>query len=135
MQAERHRPFGVTVLAILAGIGFVVNAFVTLLFIGAIPAALFGQTGFFGQALFGAILWGIVAVIWGWVTVGLWNLDPQAWLFVVILAVLNLILVFLSVLGASTWQAVLPAAIFNLVVLVYALTPGVKDAFGVPDQP
>lgn len=130
MQAQRHRPFGVTVLAILAGIAFIVNAFVTLLFLGAIPAALFGGTGFFGEALLGAILWGLLAAIWAWVATGLWNLDPQAWMFVVILSILNLILAVVSVIGASTWQAVLPAIVVNVVVLVYSLLPNVKSAFG-----
>jgi hypothetical protein len=92
MQAQRHRPFGVTVLAILAGVAFIVNAFVTLLFLGAIPAALFGGTGFFGAALFGAFLWGLLAVIWAWVATGLWKLDPQAWMFVIFVSLLNIIL-------------------------------------------
>jgi hypothetical protein len=51
-------------LAILAGIAFIVNAAITLLFAGAIPVALLGRTGFFGSALLGAIIWGLVAVIW-----------------------------------------------------------------------
>ena len=130
MQAERHRPFGVTVLAILAGIAFVVNAFVTLIFLGAIPAAIFGGTGFFGQALLGALLWGLTAAIWAWVAAGLWNLDPQAWTFVVVLSLLNIILAVVSVLGASTWQAVLPSLLLNALVLIYASTSGVKGAFG-----
>lgn len=134
MEVPRHRPFGVTVLAVLAGIAFVVNAFVTLLFLGALPVALFGGTGFFGQALVGAFFWGLLAFIWGWVTIGLWNMDPQAWLFVVIVTMLNLILAGISVLGATTWQAVLPSLLLNAVILIYSLSPGVKQAFGVPEQ-
>lgn len=134
MQAQRHRPLGITILAILTGVGFIANAFVTLLFLGALPVALFGGTGFFGVALLGAILWGILALIWGWVTVGLWNLNRQAWLFVVLMTVLNLILAGLSVLGASTLQAVLPSVVVNAIILIYVLTPGVKEAFGLPHQ-
>lgn len=134
MQAQSHRPLGITILAVLAGVAFIFNAFVTLLFLGAIPAALFGGTGFFGQALLGAILWGILALIWGWVAVGLWNLNPQAWSFVVILSILNLILAGISVLGASTWQAMLPMIVLNAVILIYSLSPGVKEAFGHPES-
>lgn len=134
MQAQRHRPVGVTVLAVLAGIAFIVNAFVTLLFLGAIPAALFGGTGFFGQALLGAFLWGILALIWIWVAAGLWNLNPQAWLFVVIITIFNLILAFVSILGASTWQSVLPSIVVNAAILIYSLSPGIKTAFGHPEQ-
>ncbi|SRR5579883_1939484 len=134
MQAQRHRPVGVTVLAVLAGVAFILNAFVTLLFLGALPAALFGGTGFFGQALLGAILWGIMALIWVWVAVGLWNLNPQAWTFVVIITIFDLILAFVSLLGTSTWQAVLPSIIVNAAILIYSVTPGVRAAFGHPEQ-
>lgn len=134
MQAQRHRPLGVSILAVLTGLAFLANGFIALLFVGALPFALLGGVGFFGQALVGAFFWGLLALIWGWVTVGLWNLDPQAWVFVVALAVLNLILAVISVLGASTWQAVMPGIIVSGIVLVYALTPGVKEAFGVPES-
>lgn len=135
MQAQRHRPFGVTVLATLAGIAFVVNAFITLVFVGAIPVTLFGGTGFFGQALLGTILWGFLALIWGWVAINLWNLNPEAWSFVIILSVLNLILDILSLLGASTLGSILPSVLINMAILIYALSPSVKDAFGHPGQP
>jgi len=125
---------GITILAVLAGIAFIVNAFVTLLFLGAIPAALFGGTGFFGQALLGAFLWGIMALIWVWVAAGLWTLNPQAWLFVVIITILNLILAFVSLLGASTWESMLPSIVVNAAILIYSLSPGVKAAFGHPEQ-
>jgi hypothetical protein len=130
MQAQRDRPVGVTVLAVLAGIAFILNAFVTLLFLGALPVALFGGAGFFGQALVGALLWGLLTLIWAWAAVGLWNLDPSAWLFVVVLTTFNLILAGVSVLGATTWRAVLPSIVINAAILIYSLSPGVKEAFG-----
>jgi hypothetical protein len=133
-QAPRHRPVGVTVLAILAWIAVVFNGIITLLFFGAIPVALFGRTGFFGQALLGAILWGLLTLIWIWVATGLWNLNPQAWLFVVVIAVFDLILAFVSLLGATSFGTVWPSILVNAVILIYALSPGVKEAFGPPAQ-
>ena len=35
----------------------------------------------------------------------LWNVDPQGWLFLVIIAGLNLMLAFFAILGGSTWDA------------------------------
>ncbi len=58
--------------------------------------------------------------------------DPQGWLFVTVLSVLNLILAFVSVLGASSFMAVLPSVLFNALVLIYANMPGVKAAFNMP---
>jgi hypothetical protein len=133
-QVQPHRPVGVTILAVLAGIAFIFNAFVTLLFLGAIPASIFGQTGFFGQALLGAFLWGLLALIWAWVAYGLWHLDPQAWLFVVIITIFDLILAGISILGHSTWEAMLLPILINAIILIYALSPGVKEAFGHPEQ-
>lgn len=134
MQMQRHRPFGITVLAVLAFVAFIVNAFVTLFFLGAIPVTLLGGTGFFGEALLGAFLWGILALIWGWVAVGLWTLNPQAWTFVVVLSILNLILAIVSLIGATTWEAVILSIVVNGVILIYALSPGVKEAFQIPGQ-
>jgi len=135
MQATRDRPVGVIILTVIAGVLFVLNAVNALLFLGALPITLFGRTGFFGQALLGAILYGIVALIYGWLTIGLWNLDPQAWLFVVLVTILNLILAAVSVLGATSLQEILPTVIANVVILVYSLSPGVKEAFGQPGYP
>jgi hypothetical protein len=130
VQAQRRRPLGITILAILAGAAFIVNVIMTILFIGALPVVLFGQNGFFGQALLGTLLWEILALVWGWVAVGLWNLSLPAWEFVVILASLNLIVAGVSLLGAGTWQVVLPSVIINASILVYCLSPPVKEAFG-----
>ena len=73
---------------------------------------------------------GILALIWIWVTRGLWNLDPQAWLFVVVLAALNLILAFVAAIGGSSWQAELPSILVNALILAYGMTGKVKEAFG-----
>jgi len=135
MQPPRHRPLGVTILAVLAGIAFIFNAFFTLMFLGAIPASLFGGLGFFGEALLGALLWGLMAAIWGWVAIGLWKMNPQAWSFVIILAFFNLVLDLISILGATTFGAVLPSILINAAILIYSLSSGVKHAFGFPDQP
>jgi hypothetical protein len=130
VQTPHCRPLGITILAILAGVAFIVNVLMTILFFGALAVLLFGQTGFFGQALLGTLLWEIFALIWEWVAVGLWNLSLPAWEFVVILAILNLIVAGVSLLGAGTWQVALPSVIINASILVYCLSPPVKEAFG-----
>jgi hypothetical protein len=40
------------------------------------------------------------------------------------------VLALLSLLGASTLEALLPAIVLNGAILLYCLTPGVRRAFG-----
>jgi len=40
--------------------------------------------------LIGALLWGIVAAIYLWLVQMLRNVNPQGWMYLVIIAVLNL---------------------------------------------
>ena len=125
------RPIGVTILAILAAVAAILAIIRTLQMLHLWPIW-FGPVRFFTFDLLGAILWAIMALIWIWVVRGLWNLDPEIWLFVVVLSVLNLILAFIDIIGRSSFQAELPTLILNAVILIYCLTPGVKQAFGQP---
>jgi hypothetical protein len=128
----KKRPFGVTLLALLAGVAAVVAIVHTLQMLHLFPiSGPLGEAHFFTFDLLGALLWGVMAAIYLWVFRMLWNLDPQGWLFVVVIAVLNLILAGLSILGDSTWQAMLPALVVNGLVLLYGLLPGTKAAFSV----
>ena len=130
---SKSRPIGVTILAILAALAAILAIIHTLQMLHLFPIrGPFGVFSFFTFDLLGAILWGILALIWIWVVRGLWNLDPQVWLFVVVLAALNLILAFIDIIGRSSFQAELPTLILNAVILIYCLTPGVKQAFGQP---
>ncbi|MEZ4517690.1 MAG: hypothetical protein R3C44_12985 [Chloroflexota bacterium] len=126
---EKHRPFGVTLLALLAGIAALVNIWHTLQMLHIIPISL-GESHFFTFDLIGAILFGLLALIYVWLFFMLWNVNPQGWLFVTILAILNLILAFLSILGQSTFSAMLPSLLINGLILLYCLTPGTRQAFG-----
>ena len=75
-------------------------------------------------------MWGILALIYLWLVRMLWSVDAQGWMFLVILSALNLILAFVSVLGQSSFQAMLPAIVINGIILIYCLLPGTKAAFG-----
>lgn len=125
----RSRPFGVTLLAILAGIAAVVAGIHTLQFLHLFPFFR-GPVAFFGFDLLAAVLWGVLTVIYVWVAKMLWDLDPQGWLFVVIVACFNLVLDFLAVLGTSTWEAMLPGILVSGVILAYSLWPRTREAFG-----
>ena len=129
----KKRPFGVTLLAILAIIGAIVAAYHTLQYLGLFSfKGPFGVFEFYGVNWIGALMWALMVLIYIWVARMLWNLDSRGWIFVAALSTLNLILAILSIIGDSTWQAVLPSLIVNGLILLYALLPGTKDAFNVP---
>ena len=120
--------FGVTLLAIFAGFAGISAVFTALQMLGLFRTS--WSVDFFGTSIMGAIMWGLLALIYFWLVKMLWDVDPRGWLFVVLLSALNLVMAALSILGQSTWQALLPAIIINGVVLLYCLVPGVRDAFG-----
>lgn len=131
----KKRPFGVTLLALLVGLAFLAALVHTLQMLHLFPIrGPLGEARFFTFDLLGALLWGVMAAIYLWVFRMLWSLNPQGWLFMVVIAVLNLILAFLSILGHSTWQSMLPALVINGLILIYGLLPGTKAAFSLPGQ-
>jgi hypothetical protein len=125
----RHRPIGISILAVLSGIAMVIAAIHTLQYLHLFPFFL-GSMAFFGFDLWGALLWGVLTAIYAWVMRMLWNVDPQGWMFLVLLSVLNLGLAGLSAIGGSSLAAEMPAIVINGVILIYCLTPGIKQAFG-----
>ncbi len=130
---SKSRPFGVTILAILAGIAAFFAVIHTLQMLHLFPiSGPLGVFSFFTFDLLGALLWGLMAAIYIWLVRMLWNLDPQGWLFLVIIAIFNLILALVSILGRSSFQAMLPSILINGIILIYCLLPGTKEAFGQP---
>jgi len=127
----RHRPFGITILAIVAGIAGVIAAWHTLQYLHLMPFSL-GPISFYGTDLWGAILWGISTILWAWVVSMLWTVNPTGWLFLVLLSAWNLLMVVISIIGASSISAYTPAIVINGLVLIYCLLPSTKRAFGPP---
>jgi hypothetical protein len=125
-----NRPIAVTVLAILAAIAGILAVVDVLRYLGILPIAALGPIDFFGVSILGAILAAVVAVIWFWAAVKLWNLDPQGWLFVVVIAVIYLIFDVVAILGRSSFQAMLPSIIVSGLALILGILPSTREAFG-----
>jgi hypothetical protein len=127
----KERPIGVTILAFLAILG-AINAFIyTLQMLHLLPTFL-GPIAFYQFSLIGAFFWGLLFFIWLAVFRMLWEVQPQGWMFVVLIAVFDLIYGIICVLGGSSWEAMAPIIIISGLILIYCLLPGTKQAFGVP---
>jgi hypothetical protein len=71
----------------------------------------------------------IVGVIYFVVAWWIWNLNPSGWLFVVVISIINLIFLFLAILGQTTFSAVIIQLLVNAAALILALLPSTKSAF------
>jgi hypothetical protein len=127
----KERPIGVTILAFLAILGAVNALIYTLQMLHLIPTYL-GPIAFYQFSLIGAFFWGLLFFIWLAVFRMLWEVQPQGWMFVVLIAVFDLIYGIICVLGGSSWEAMAPIIIISGLILIYCLLPGTKQAFGVP---
>jgi hypothetical protein len=126
-----ERPIGVTILAFLAILGAVNALIYTLQMLHLIPTYL-GPIAFYQFSLIGAFFWGLLFFIWLAVFRMLWEVQPQGWMFMVLIAIFDLIYGIICVLGGSSWEAMAPIIIISGLVLIYCLLPGTKQAFGVP---
>ena len=126
----KHRPIGMTILAILVLFGAAMAFIYTLQMLHLLPVTM-GPVTFWTFDLWAAILWGILGLIYIWVFRMLWMVNPQGWMFVVLISAFNLILAFLSILGGSSWEAMSVSIVINGIILIYSLLPSTKKAFGV----
>ncbi|WP_440955745.1 hypothetical protein ACSAZK_01905 [Methanosarcina sp. Mfa9] len=123
-----ERPIGVTILAIGAALLAVVNGLITLRFLGFLP--FLGPLDVRIFNLWYALLYGLLTYVWAWLTGMLWNVNPQAWLFLAVIVVFNLCIDFVVLVTGGTWYDINVSVILNGLLLVYLMLPGVRSAFG-----
>jgi hypothetical protein len=123
------RPIGVTILAILAGIAAVLAGVHALQALGIFPYMI-GKFSVHAFSFWSFLMWLLMVWVWVWLIKMLWDVDPQAWLFLAVITVFNLILDFTVMLGAGEWSDVSLSFIINAIILIYCMLPGVRKAFG-----
>lgn len=122
------------ILAVVAGISAVLD---TLRLMGWLPTTIetaLGDLEFYNVNWFAAILTAVVALIWFSTAGQLWRLDPRGWLFVAVIATINLVFLVLAWFSSS-FQAVAIGIVLNVLALILALLPSTKAAFGLPQPP
>jgi hypothetical protein len=125
----KSRPFGVTVLAILAGLAAVLAAIHALQALGILPYFI-GPYSVHAFNFWSFLMWALMVWVWVWLVKMLWSVDKEAWLFLAVISVFNLILDFTVMLGAGAWSDVSLSFIVNALILLYVMLPGTKRAFG-----
>lgn len=128
----RSRTIWIWVLIIVAVLIALSDLLDAARYMGWLPIAALGDLEFVLPSAYwlGALMSLLLAGIWFWVAKKLYDLDPQGWLFVVSIAVINLIFLLLALLGSSTFNAILPGVVLNVIALVIGMLPSTKAAFG-----
>jgi len=125
----KSRPFGVTVLAILAALAAILAGVHALQSLGIFPYFI-GKFSVHAFSFWSFLMWALMVWVWVWVVQMLWRVDKQAWVFLAVITVFNLILDFTVTLGAATWSDVSLSFLVNAIILIYVMLPGVRKAFG-----
>jgi hypothetical protein len=121
-----QRTAAITILAILAVIAGIVAVVDTLRYL----QFLFSPMSFLGTPILGAILSGLVAIIWFWAAARIWNVDPQGWLFMVAIAAIYLIFDIIAVIAGTPLELLLPSIFISALALILGLLPSTKREFG-----
>jgi hypothetical protein len=122
------RTLALGILGALAAVLGVLHAFDVLLYLGIVTPALPGETAFFGVHWLAAILAAVVSWIWFWAAGGLWRGDPEAWTFVVIVAVFTLLFGFIAMVAGAPLMYRAPSMILAAFALILALLPNTREA-------
>lgn len=126
----KDRPFGVAILAILAGLAAFLAAVHAFQFLGLIRFPV-GPIGVSYTNVWYALMWGLMVWIYIWLARMLWRMDKSAWLFLAVITVFNLILNTMYLLGDATFSAMSISFLLNGLILIYIMLPGVREAFEV----
>ena len=126
----KSRPFGVTVLAIMAGFAAALAAVHALQALSIIPYFI-GPVTVRAFNFWAFLMWALLVWVYFWLVQMLWRVEKSAWLFLVVITIFNLILGFTVSLGAGEFSDAGVSFLLNAIILIYVLLPGVKQAFNV----
>jgi hypothetical protein len=135
-MAERKRTAGVTTLAVLAGIAAFINIIYTLQMLHLFPIrGPLGLFSFFTFNLAGAIIYGLLALIYIWLTRAILDMNIEGWWFLMIISLMYLIFDVVALVGGTPIEALMPSMFVAAAILILAALPSTQRAFGVKETP
>jgi len=127
----RARPLGITILAGLAGIALVLAVVHLLQAIGLLPYFI-GPVAIRDFNIWYALMWGLMIWVWLWVIRALLDMDPSAWMFLLVVAGFSVIFDFFTIIATpNATTDVSVSFLVSLAILVYTLLPSTKRAFAI----
>jgi len=76
-------------------------------------------------------MFALMAWVYSWLAQMLWHMQPQAWIFLAVVTVFNLMVELLVIIGNGSYADVQLSFILNGLILIYIMLPGTRSAFGV----
>jgi hypothetical protein len=129
-QGQYHRPIGVTLLALGAGLAALFQIWRMLVFMGVVNFGFIGKTVSFSEAQWGQAFWALIlAAIWVWVAKGFWDVRAYAVQFGIFISLFTLIWGFMAVLFGSSVEAETIPWLLAGVIFMYLSYPGVQKQF------
>ncbi len=129
-QGQYHRPIGVTVLAVLAGLAALAEIWRMLVFLGIVNFTFVGKSVSFPEAQWGQAFWALIlAAIWVWVAMGFWNVRAYAAQFGIFISLFTLIFGFMALLFGSSMEAETVPWLLAGAIFLYLSYPGVQQQF------
>jgi hypothetical protein len=123
------RPLGITLLAVLAGLAAIAHLAGALQDFGVIPAVGGAGAGFFVADPVDGVIALVAAAVSVAIAAGLWTEQSWARKAVVVIAALNILIIFFTRFeGGESWWNAVPGIIVNAAILLYARTPAVRRA-------
>src|SRR5262245_26362124 len=95
------RPLGVTILAGLAVVALILAGVHFLQAIGLIPYFI-GPVAFRDFSLWYTIMWGLMIWVWLWAIRALLDVDPSAWMFLLIVSGFSVIIDFFTLMATPS---------------------------------
>ena len=127
-----HRPIGVTLLAIGAGLAGLWEIWRMLVFLGIAKFTFVGKEVSFRHPSSGATaIWALIlAAIWFWVAMGFWNVRGYAWSFGIFISLFTIIFGFFALLGSNgTMESEFVGWLLAFAIFMYLNYPGVQKVF------
>ena len=121
-----HRPIGVTLLAVGAGLAALFEIWRTLVFLGIANFTFIGKPVEFKDPQWGQAFWAILlAAIWIWIAEGFWNVRAYAWSFGIFISLFTIIFGFFALLGgAGTMESESVGWLLAIAIFFYLNYPG-----------
>jgi hypothetical protein len=129
-QGQYHRPIGVTLLALGAGLAALFQIWRMLVFMGIANFGFIGKTVSFPEPQWGQAFWALIlAAIWVWVAKGFWDVRAYAVQFGIFISLFTLIWGFMALLFGSSVEAETIPWLLAGVIFMYLSYPGVQKQF------